>query len=75
MNAFASNHIVFILFLFLQLDKEFENEPSGCTAVTALITDDYTLYVGNAGDSRAVISSDGIAIPMSFDHKPGNPGG
>jgi protein phosphatase 2C family protein 2/3 len=41
----------------------------GCTAVTALISDD-AVYVANAGDSRAVLSVNGSAKPLSFDHKP-----
>jgi len=44
-------------------------EPSGCTAVVVLIVDDM-IYCANAGDSRAVFSSSGIAIPLSYDHKP-----
>jgi protein phosphatase 2C family protein 2/3 len=56
----------------LRNDSQYANDPSGCTAVTAIITPENRVYVGNAGDSRAVISIDGIANPMSNDHKPVN---
>ncbi|CAG8552327.1 7395_t:CDS:2 [Gigaspora margarita] len=49
-------------------------DPSGCTAIIAIVTPDNVIYVGNAGDSHAVLSDDGIAIPISDDHKPDNPG-
>ncbi|KAI9354454.1 phosphatase 2C-like domain-containing protein [Pilaira anomala] len=52
-------------------DPSFEQDNSGCTAVAALLTRNNVLYVSNAGDSRAVISTrDGKAIPLSQDHKP-----
>ncbi|KAF5369449.1 hypothetical protein D9758_002670 [Tetrapyrgos nigripes] len=44
-------------------------DPSGCTAVAALVTKD-KIYVANAGDSRSVISVKGAVKPLSFDHKP-----
>ncbi|PKC67547.1 PP2C-domain-containing protein [Rhizophagus irregularis] len=56
----------------LRNDSQYANDPSGCTAVTSIITPQNQVYVGNAGDSRAVISIDGIANPMSNDHKPVN---
>ncbi|KAG9063580.1 Protein phosphatase 2C 2 [Linnemannia hyalina] len=54
----------------LHLDPDCNSESSGCTAITATITDNNMLYVGNAGDSRAVLSRDGKAVAMSTDHKP-----
>lgn len=56
----------------LKKDPEFTNDPSGCTAVTALITPDNRVFVGNAGDSRAIMSVNGEAKALSFDHKPVN---
>ena len=32
------------------------------------------MVVGNAGDSRAVLSHLGVEVALSFDHKPLNPG-
>ncbi|KAF0485831.1 PP2C-domain-containing protein [Gigaspora margarita] len=65
---------------FLGTDDDMKNDPklkvdpSGCTDIIAIATPDNVIYVGNAGDSCAVLSDDGIAIPMSDDHKPDNPG-
>jgi len=56
----------------LKKDPDFSNDPSGCTAVTALVTPDNRVFVGNAGDSRAIISVNGEAKPLSHDHKPVN---
>ena len=42
---------------------------AGATAVVAAIRDGQ-LHVANAGDSRAVLSRRGTAVPLSFDHKP-----
>ncbi len=41
----------------------------GCTSCMALITKT-EIIVANAGDSRCVLSKNGIAINMSEDHKP-----
>lgn len=41
----------------------------GCTAVSALITP-RAIIVANSGDSRAVLSRGGVAVPLSRDHKP-----
>ena len=60
-------------------ETEYMNHPAfhcGCTAVVAaLVMKDglSTLYVANAGDSRCVLSRNGIAAEMSKDHKPTDP--
>lgn len=41
----------------------------GCTSCVALITKT-EIYVANAGDSRCVLSKNGVAIYLSEDHKP-----
>ncbi|KAI9346439.1 phosphatase 2C-like domain-containing protein [Zopfochytrium polystomum] len=58
----------------LRTNPEYIRDPSGCTAVTVLITDDGKIFCGNAGDSRAILSKKGRAVPLSFDHKPVNAG-
>lgn len=54
-------------------DKDLSKDPSGCAATSTLITSD-KIYCANAGDSRCVLSIDGIVKPLSFDHKPTNEG-
>ncbi|KAI0086500.1 PP2C-domain-containing protein [Irpex rosettiformis] len=49
---------------------EFARDSSGCTAVTTLITRDNRLFCANAGDSRAIICTKGVAKDLSIDHKP-----
>lgn len=56
----------------LLADPSHTRDPSGCTAVAALVTSDQKVYVANAGDSRAVMSVRGEAKALSFDHKPSN---
>ena len=44
----------------------------GSTAVVCLVQPK-RLIVANAGDSRVVLSRDGVAVPLSEDHKPNLP--
>lgn len=53
----------------MQEEQSLLGEPSGTTAVTVLIKGDQ-LYCANVGDSRAVASVKGQALPLSMDHKP-----
>ncbi|GBE89731.1 Protein phosphatase 2C homolog 2 [Sparassis crispa] len=58
---------------FLETDAQlskFVGNFGGCTATVSLITPEGTIYVANAGDSRAVLSVKGEAKPLSVDHKP-----
>eukprot|EP00301_Raphidiophrys_heterophryoidea_P018895 c388_g1_i1.p1 GENE.c388_g1_i1~~c388_g1_i1.p1 ORF type:complete len:391 (+),score=103.47 c388_g1_i1:41-1174(+) len=59
---------------FVKADEIFLdlNVPSGSTLLAVLIRDSQ-LWAANAGDCRAVLSRDGVAIPLSEDHKPNNP--
>ncbi|KAJ6004140.1 hypothetical protein N7499_000208 [Penicillium canescens] len=54
-------------------DPRYEEEVSGCTASTSIISKD-KIWVANAGDSRSVLGVKGRAKPLSFDHKPQNEG-
>lgn len=62
---------------FVELDKDMQEDSecrfttSGCTSVVVM-TRNNQIYCANCGDSRAVLSERGQAIPLSFDHKPGN---
>ncbi|BGP20210.1 hypothetical protein JCM10213_005935 [Rhodosporidiobolus nylandii] len=56
----------------LRANPDFRGDPSGCTAVSAIITPELNIVCANAGDSRAVMSVGGEAKPLSFDHKPTN---
>lgn len=49
-----------------------EGVSSGAAAVTALIKDG-VLWVGNAGDCRAVLCRGGAAEPLTRDHRPDRP--
>lgn len=44
----------------------------GSTAVVSIITPN-KIVVSNCGDSRAVLCRNGVAIPLSVDHKPDRP--
>ncbi|KEH34758.1 putative protein-serine/threonine phosphatase [Medicago truncatula] len=44
----------------------------GSTAVVAVVTPN-KIIVSNCGDSRAVLCRNGVAIPLSSDHKPDRP--
>lgn len=53
-------------------DLTIASETVGTTAVVALVGA-HQIVVANCGDSRAVLSRGGAAIPLSVDHKPDRP--
>lgn len=64
---------------FHRMDELLGSEPLlgdpdcvGCTCVVCLVRPD-ALVVANCGDSRAVLSRRGGAVPLSEDHKPNLP--
>ncbi|XVF12641.1 hypothetical protein REPUB_Repub08aG0136500 [Reevesia pubescens] len=62
---------------FQKMDEEVNRETLGeemvgSTAVVAMVGDG-KLVVANCGDSRAVLSRGGVAVALSFDHKPDRP--
>ena len=54
-------------------DIETRSDESGCAATLAIVTP-LQIFCGNAGDSRTVMSINGFAKALSFDHKPFNEG-
>lgn len=58
--------------LFGRPDSDNISLYTGCTACVVLITET-EIYCANAGDSRCVLSKNGVAIEMSNDHKPDLP--
>jgi serine/threonine protein phosphatase PrpC len=57
---------------FVEL-AEAEELRDGTTAVAAYVRDG-RLWVANVGDSRAVLSRRGVAVALSEDHRPSDPG-
>ncbi|CAK7902627.1 protein phosphatase 2C homolog 2 [[Candida] anglica] len=54
-------------------DYDMRDDDSGCAATSTIITEK-TIYCGNAGDSRTIMSINGLAKALSYDHKPSNEG-
>lgn len=54
-------------------DYDMRSDDSGCAATAVVITQK-SIYCGNAGDSRTIMSTNGFFKALSFDHKPSNEG-
>eukprot|EP00759_Apiculatamorpha_spiralis_P005167 PhF_6_TR13057/c0_g1_i1/m.20741/K14803/PTC2_3; protein phosphatase PTC2/3 len=74
--AFAKkDYVTALKTAYLTIDEEIANhdtlrtDGSGCTAVSVLITGGQ-IMCANAGDSRAVLCTNGQAVALSVDHKP-----
>ncbi|CAN4085758.1 unnamed protein product [Withania somnifera] len=62
---------------FCKMDEKVNEEGTematmGSTAVVAVVGEE-EFIVANCGDSRAVLSRAGVALPLSVDHKPDRP--
>jgi len=58
-----------------KLTRDPTPEAQGCVAVVTLLVRGEggpKLYCANAGDSRAIMSRQGLVVPLSEDHKPEN---
>jgi len=53
----------------MDMTNEEPGSDSGCTACVVMLQENKVI-VANAGDSRCVMSRDGKAVELSFDHKP-----
>jgi len=77
---FVANATVAFETALLEIDAEIGRlaevqsgqDQSGSTSVMTLVTPKH-IICANTGDSRAVLSRDGVAVALSFDHKPFNP--
>lgn len=54
-------------------DFNMRDDDSGCAATSVLINGK-SIFCGNAGDSRTIMSINGYAKALSYDHKPSNEG-
>lgn len=54
-----------------QSDLKFKAQSSGSTAAIAIVKDG-SLHVAHAGDARVILCRNGLAIPLTEDHKPNN---
>lgn len=54
------------------MEKAKDLGRGGSTAVTAILINCEKLVIANVGDSRAVISKNGVARQLSVDHEPDN---
>lgn len=54
-------------------DYDMKDDDSGCAATSVIITPKQVVCA-NAGDSRTIMSINGFAKALSYDHKPSNEG-
>lgn len=54
-------------------DDAMKDDDSGCAATSVIVTPS-KIVCGNAGDSRTIMSINGYAKALSYDHKPSNEG-
>jgi len=54
---------------FYELENQLYGETEGTRANVILVTPD-TIYCANLGQSRSVLSLDGVSCDLSVDHKP-----
>lgn len=71
----AGNYAVALKTGVMEMDQDMQHDPnvamdsSGSTVIAVLIKDG-KVFCANAGDSRCVCSTAGVAVALSYDHKP-----
>ena len=73
-ESHLQNYLDIIKNAFFKIDSDLSNidglSNCGSTAIVTTVLQNRYIVVANTGDSRCILSLDGVAKTLSFDHKP-----